>query len=69
VTLSASIENLLRRQGRTKIWLAKQCAINYKTFVDRMKNDRLTAYDLLNISVALEVDLNELKSEVIKRES
>ena len=62
IPLSKIIERILYRQGRSKVWAARQCAINYKTFIDRMKNDRLTAYDILHLAREMNIDLNELKN-------
>lgn len=59
--LGEYIENIIEEQGRTKKWVADSIDINYKTFVDRIKNDRLTGNDLVRIGKLLNVDLNELK--------
>lgn len=64
MNIGEHIARILKQQGRSKIWMSEQIGINYKTFVDRLKNDRLTAYDLLVIGKVLNVDLNEVKNQI-----
>lgn len=64
MNIGEHIAHILEQQGRSKIWMSEQIGINYKTFVDRLKNDRLTAYDLLRIGKVLNVDLNEMKTKL-----
>lgn len=59
--LGEFIDLQITKQGRSKIWVAEQAKINYKTFVDKIKYDRFTAYDLIKVAKVLNIDLNELK--------
>lgn len=64
MNIGKHIASILESQGRSKIWTSEQIGINYKTFVNRLKNDRLTAYDLLVIGRVLNVDLDEMKTKL-----
>lgn len=62
------IEDRISQQGRTKIWVSEKCGIDYKTFVDKLKNDRLTAQDLFKVAIVLNMDLNHIKEMIRKEE-
>lgn len=64
MNIGRHISHILESQGRSKIWMSEQIGINYKTFVDRLKNDRLTAYDLLRIGRVLNIRLDEVKNQI-----
>jgi hypothetical protein len=61
MSLSQRVVAIINNQGRSKKWVAEQCGINYKTFVDRLLNDRLTAYDLIHLSEILDFSLDEFR--------
>ena len=62
--LGKYIEGIMKEQGRTKKWAADRCDINYKTFVDKLKNDRLTGHELLKLGKILNIRLDELKNKI-----
>jgi lambda repressor-like predicted transcriptional regulator len=62
--LGSYIENILRSQGKTLVWLSRQTGINYKSLHDKINYDRFKAYDLIKVAKALEIDLNKLKELV-----
>lgn len=64
MNIGEHIAHILEQQGRSKIWMSEQIGINYKTFIDRLKNDRLTAYDLLVIGRVLNIRLDEMKNQI-----
>ena len=57
--------NLIQEQGRTKVWVADKIGVNYKTFVDKLKNDRFDAKELIRLSEVIGLDLEKLKRGVI----
>lgn len=61
--LSEYIEEARKNQGATKVWVATQTNINYKTFVDKLTYNRFTADELLRIAKVLNIDLNKLKED------
>ena len=58
------INKVIEDQGRNKTWVADRCEINYKTFVDKLKNNRFTADDLLKVSKVLNINLENMKEEL-----
>lgn len=64
MTISKHIEEVMENQGRSLIWVTQQINEEYKPFWYRLKNDRLTSYDLLKVSKILNIDLNKLKEEI-----
>lgn len=58
------IEQIRQDNGQTKVWIADKADINYKTFVDKMKRDTFTGYELLKIAKVLNINLEELKKEI-----
>ena len=52
---------LARYKGVTLKLLAKQVDINYKTFIGKLKRDAISAFDLMDLSVALDLNLEEFK--------
>lgn len=61
--LSEHISKVIEDQGRTKVWVAEQSDINYKTFVDKLTRNTITGEELLRVSKVLNIDLNKLKEE------
>lgn len=61
--LGEYITSIIEQQGRTKVWVADQADINYKTFVDKLANNRITGEELLRIGKVLNVQLDELKKD------
>lgn len=58
------IEQIRQNNGHTKVWISEQADMNYKTFVDKMKRDTFTGYELLKLAKVLNINLEELKKEV-----
>lgn len=63
--LSEYIIQVISNQGRTKVWVAEQSNINYKTFVDKLTRNTITGEELLRVAKVLNIDLNKLKEEFI----
>lgn len=61
--LSEYISQVIESQGRTKVWVAEQSDINYKTFVDKLSRNTITGEELLKIARVLNIDLNKLKED------
>ncbi len=64
MNLGEHISNIIEQQGRTKVWVAEQSGINYKTFVDKLTRDTITGKELLRIAKLLNINLEELKKEI-----
>lgn len=64
MNLGEHISNIIEQQGRTKVWVAEQSGINYKTFVDKLTRDTLKGIDLLKVAKVLNIDLEKLKEEI-----
>lgn len=64
LNISKLLENTLKNQGRSKIWLSEVTGINYKTLTGKFKRDSFEGLELIKISKVLGIDLNELKEEV-----
>jgi len=62
--LGEYIANVIEEQGRTKTWVAEKSGIKYKTFVDKLINNRFSGEELLRIAKVLNINLEELKGEV-----
>jgi hypothetical protein len=61
MNISEYINQKIEEQGRQKNWIAEQLGTNYKTFCYRLKNNSLTAEELIKLSDILGFDMNELK--------
>lgn len=61
MTISQIVERERKNQGRTKIWIADKLGSNYKTFVDRINKDKLTATEIIGLIDILNLDLDELR--------
>lgn len=61
--LGKYITELIKSQGREKIWVAAQTKVRYRTLLYRLERDGLLAKDLLKISKLINIDLNELKEK------
>ena len=64
LNLGDYIEKVIENQGRTKVWVAEQCQINYKTFVDKLTRDSFTGKELLKLAQVLGIELDELKKQI-----
>lgn len=64
MNLGEYISNIIDQQGRTKVWVAEQSGINYKTFVDKLTRDTLKGIDLLRVAKVLNINLEELKEKI-----
>jgi hypothetical protein len=64
MNLGEYISQLIEQQGRTKVWVAEQSDINYKTFVDKLTRDTITGKELLKIAKILNIDLEQLKNQI-----
>lgn len=53
----------LKKQGRTRKWLAEQLELSEKVLSYRFKNNTFTAVELLNVFELLNIDLNKFKEE------
>lgn len=58
------IKKCIKEEGRTSLWISEKLNVNYKTFVGRLNKNKLSADDLLKISVLLDIDLEEVKNEL-----
>lgn len=52
----------LKKQDRTRGWLANKTGINPKSLVYKLNNNSITADELLVIAKILNIDLEELKN-------
>ena len=57
------IDSVRIEKGWSKIYLSEKININYKTSVDKLKNDTFTAKELLKIAIVLGIDLEKLKKD------
>lgn len=65
MNLGELIEQVRKDRGHTKIWVSEQAKVKYKTYVDRVINNRFEQVeDFLRIAKVLGIDLNELKYRV-----
>lgn len=64
MNLGQYIADIIEQQGRTKVWVAEQINMNYKTFVDKITRDTLKGIELLRIAKVLNIDLEELKEKI-----
>jgi uncharacterized protein YtpQ (UPF0354 family) len=51
------ILDILEYQGRDRKSVAEKISVPYRTFLNRLDNDGLSAKDLLNLSILLDLDL------------
>ncbi|TPF17994.1 hypothetical protein [Priestia megaterium] len=49
-------------QGRKKTWISDKTGINYKSLITKLRTDCFTAYDLMEVSKVLHIDLNEMRN-------
>ena len=61
MNIARFIEERIKNQGLRKNWVAERIGVNYKTFVARLKQDNLTAQDLVNLSKLLNFSLDDFK--------
>jgi DNA-binding Xre family transcriptional regulator len=66
--LSHYIEEKLGEKGVSKSELAEKVGIKYKTLISKFKINSITGEELIRISIALDLDLNELKSVYMRAE-
>ena len=66
MNIARFIEDRIKSQGLKKNWVAETIGVNYKTFVARLKQDNLTAHDLVNLSKLLNFDLKDIEKEINK---
>ena len=66
MTIPAKLNKHIERKGLKKNFVAAKVDIKYQTFVDKLKNNRLTAEDLLKIAIVTDMNLEELKEEFKK---
>ncbi|PAB60981.1 hypothetical protein [Anaeromicrobium sediminis] len=58
--LAEHIESTIEKKGIKKTWLTDEMGVNYKTFYNRIKNNALTAEDLLKLRNIIGIDLHQL---------
>jgi hypothetical protein len=63
--LSKFILRELKRQGRTKTWLAEKIQVGYKTFADRLNKGNITITELFKTCEALELDIDRTYRDTI----
>jgi small basic protein len=63
ITISGFIIIIMGILGIKKVWLADQVGINYKSLIDKLKNDTLSGYELLKIANILKINLEQLKNK------
>lgn len=66
MNLGEHIAKIIEQQGRTKVWVAEQSNINYKTFVDKLSRDTITGKELLRVAKVLNIDLEEVNYPPLK---
>lgn len=54
----------IKEQGFTQKYIAEQINVKYNSFNHRMRNDSLTAYDILKIGRLLNIDLEKEKHNI-----
>lgn len=64
-SITTKLNKHIKTKGLKKSWVAAQVDIKYQTFVDKLKNNRLTAEDLLKIAIVTDMNLEELKEEFL----
>lgn len=63
--LSKFILQELKKQGRTKIWLAEKIPVNYKSFANRLNKGSITITELLKTCEVLNLDIDIIYKEII----
>ena len=58
------IQQVLKGQGRSQVWLADKIGIHDKTFSGKLKRNSITGEELLKIGKILGINLEELKEEI-----
>lgn len=58
------IQQVLKEQGRSQVWLADKIGIHDKTFSGKLKRNSITGEELLKIAKVLGINLEELKGEI-----
>lgn len=66
MNVSDYLQEHLKENGITKQWLAEQLGINYKTFVGKLNRNSISADELIDISHYINLNLEDLKHEIIK---
>ena len=59
------IKSYIKQEGKTSKWVADKLGVNYKTFSGKLNRDAITAADLIKISVLLDINLEELKHDLL----
>jgi len=62
--LGELIDSIRVEKGHTKLWVAEQVNINYKTFVDKLKRDTFDGKELIRLAKLLNINLEELKDKI-----
>ena len=60
--ISDILDNKLKDNGVSKVWLSKKINMSYSTLSHKFANDTFTAYDLIRICKLINVELNSLIS-------
>ena len=58
------IQQVLKEQGRSQVWLADKIGIHDKTFSGKLKRNSISGEELLKIAKVLGINLEELKGEI-----
>ena len=58
------IQQVLKEQGRSQVWLADKIGIHDKTFSGKLKRNSISGEELLKIAKVLGINLEELKVEI-----
>jgi len=64
MNLADYISSIIEQQGRTKVWVAEQIDMKYKTFFDKLTRNTIKGDELLKIAKVLNIDLEELKKKI-----
>ena len=63
--ISEYIDAKLKEQGRSKRWLGEKLGLNDNTLYSKFARDTFDAYEIIKISIEMNLDLNVLKESVI----
>lgn len=58
------IKKCIKENGRTTLWVSEKLGINYKTFVGKLNRNTLSADELFKVSILVDIDLEEMKSNL-----
>jgi len=64
MNLADYISSIMEQQGRTKVWVAEQIGMKYKTFFDKLTRNTIKGDELLRIAKVLNIDLEKLKDKI-----